>query len=312
MNALPQASTFAGPVDAMFDAMLALSALVVLGIFVAMLWFAVKYRHGTSANRQGDSHRDMGVELTWTAIPLLLFVGIFAWSIKLWIDLRTPPADASTVFVVGKQWMWKVQHPDGRREINTLHVPVGQPTRLVMISEDVIHSFYVPAFRIKQDVLPGRYTDQWFTATKPGTYDLYCAEFCGTDHARMGGSVVVMNLADYQRWLGGESHDGLAARGAALFRQLGCSGCHDPASGVHAPNLDGLYGSTVPLADGTQVRADDRYIHDSIVLPLSQVAAGYPPVMPSYQGRIGEEDILALTAYIKSRGTTQETTHAGH
>ncbi|HEY3784804.1 MAG TPA: cytochrome c oxidase subunit II [Steroidobacteraceae bacterium] len=298
---LPQASSFAGRVDHLFDAMLLLSAVVVIGVFTTLLWFSVKYRHGSQAARTPAPSRALRVELAWTLIPLFLFVGVFAWSISLFAEMSRPPAQTVPVYVVAKQWMWTVQHTGGQREINTLHVALGQPTRLVMTSQDVIHSFYVPAFRVKQDVLPGRYTQLWFTATRAGTYDLFCAEFCGTDHARMGGSVVVLPAKDFARWLDANEGTGLAAQGEALFRRLGCSGCHDPQSGVHAPDLYDLYGSTVPLSDGTQVRADERYLHDSIMLPAKEVAAGYAPVMPTYQGRIGEDDVLALIAYLKSR-----------
>jgi len=304
---LPQASSFAPDVDHLFDTLLALCAIVVVGVFAVMIVFCVKYRRGTPAERTAPrSH--LGVELTWTLVPFVLFMGIFGWSVSLWIELRTPPTDAQPVYVVARQWMWKVQHPGGQREIDQLHVPVGQPVRLVMTSQDVIHSFYVPAFRVKQDVLPDRYTQLWFTATQAGTYHLFCAEFCGTDHSRMRGRVVAMAPADYARWLRAHEGTGLAAQGAALFRQLGCSGCHEPGSGVHAPNLYDLFGSTVPLADGSQVRADERYLHDAILLPKKEVAAGYPPIMPSYEGRIGEEDVLALVAYLKTRTHAAEDT----
>jgi cytochrome c oxidase subunit 2 len=306
MIGLPQASSFAGRVDGLFDTLLALSGVVVLGVFTAMIWFCVKYRHGSAVDRSGTSHRHLGIELAWTLIPMAMFIGLFAWSVRLWVVLRTPPADAMPVYVVAKQWMWKVQHVGGQREINTLHVPLGQPIRLMMTSQDVIHSFYVPAFRVKQDVLPDRYTELWFSATKIGTFHLFCAEFCGTDHSRMGGSVVVQTPADFSQWLRAHAGTGLAAQGAALFRRFGCSGCHDPQSGVHAPDLDDLYGSTVPLADGSQVRADERYLHDAIMLPKSQIAAGYAPIMPSYQDRIDESDVLALVAYLKSRSRHPE------
>jgi cytochrome c oxidase subunit 2 len=306
MIGLQQASSFAGRVDGLFDTLLVLSGVVVLCVFAVMIGFCVKYRHGSAADRTGESHRHLGIELAWTLIPMAMFIGLFAWSVKLWVVLRTPPADATPIYVVAKQWMWKVQHIGGQREINTLHVPLGQPIRLMMTSQDVIHSFYVPAFRVKQDVLPDRYTELWFTATKAGTFHLFCAEFCGTDHSRMGGTVVVQAPADYARWLHANPGVGLAAQGSALFRRFGCSGCHDPQSGVHAPDLDGLYGSTVPLADGSQVRADERYLHDSIMLPNSQVAAGYPAIMPSYQGRIDESEVLALVAYLKSRSEHPE------
>ncbi|MCX7513258.1 cytochrome c oxidase subunit II [Frateuria sp. STR12] len=302
---LPQASSVAANVDDLFNALLALCTLVVVGVFTVMIVFCVKYRRGTAAERT-PPRQHLGVELTWTLVPFVLFMGIFGWSVHLWIKLRTPPKDAAPVYVVAKQWMWKVQHPGGQREIDQLHVPVGQPIRLMMTSQDVIHSFYVPAFRVKQDVLPDRYTQLWFTATKAGTYHLFCAEFCGTDHSRMRGRVVAMAAGDYARWLQAHAGVGLAAQGRALFRQLGCSGCHDPRAGVHAPDLDDLYGRTVPLADGSQALADERYLHDAILLPKKQIAAGYEPIMPSFEGRIGEEDVLALVAYLKTRGTQTE------
>jgi cytochrome c oxidase subunit II len=309
MNSLPQASSIAVRVDFLFYALLALSALVVSAVFVMIVWFGVKYRHGSAADRSGSSSRRLGIEMTWTLIPFLLFVGIFAWSIDLFAHMSRPPADATPIYIVAKQWMWTVQHQGGQREINTLHVPLSRPTRLVMTSQDVIHSFYIPAFRVKQDVLPGRFTQLWFEPTEAGTYYLFCAEFCGTNHSRMIGSVVVMRPPDYSRWLSSRAGTGLAERGAQLFRRYGCSGCHDPHSSVHAPDLSGLYGQTVPLADGTTVRADDRYLHDSIMLPRKQVAAGYAPIMPSYQGQIGEEDVLALIAYLKTVGGAQHEQH---
>jgi cytochrome c oxidase subunit 2 len=309
MSGLPDASTFAPGLNRLFYAMLGLSTIVVLGVFITMFVFAVRFRRGREVNRSGESHRELGIELTWTLVPFVLFVGIFVWSIKLWIDMRSPPADASTVYVVGKQWMWEFEHPGGQREINTLHVALGQPVRLVMISQDVIHDVSVPAFRVKQDVLPGRYTDLWFTPTLRGSFNLFCAEYCGTDHSRMGGVVVVGTPAEHARWLASHAVGSLADRGRLLFTRYGCAGCHDAASAVHAPRLDGLYGNTVPLADGRQVVADDRYLHDSIVLPASEVAAGYAPVMPSYENRIDEADILALVAYLKVRGTDRELPH---
>ncbi|HEV2540766.1 MAG TPA: cytochrome c oxidase subunit II [Frateuria sp.] len=308
MSMLPQASSFAPDLDHLFDTLLLLCGLVTVGVFVVMIAFCVKYRHGSAAERT-PARQHLGVELTWTLIPFVLFMGIFGWSVQLWIRLRTPPKDAQPVYVVAKQWMWKVQHPGGQREIDTLHVPVGQPIRLVMTSQDVIHSFYVPAFRVKQDVLPDRYTELWFTATQAGSFHLFCSEFCGTDHARMGGSVIAMAPADYARWLHAHASLSLAAQGEALFRQLGCSGCHDPQSGVHAPDLYDLYGHTVPLSDGSQVMADERYLQDSILLPKKQIAAGYAPIMPSFEGRIGAEDVLALVAYLKTRTRAAEDSH---
>lgn len=301
MNALPQASSVAARVDGLFDAMLVLSAIVTAVVWTVIVWFCIRYRHGTAVDRSMRPDPWIRLEMAWMLVPLVLFLGLFGWSTGLFAVLLQPPSNATPVYVVAKQWMWQVEHPGGQREINTLHVPVGEPVRLVMISQDVIHSFYVPAFRVKQDVLPGRYTQLWFTAIREGTFNLFCAEFCGTDHSRMGGSIVVMDPSDYAHWLGAQGAQGLEAQGAALFRRLGCSGCHDPHSSVHAPDLDGLYQSTVPLASGAQVRADDRYLHDSILLPGKDVAAGYDPIMPSYQGRISEADVLALIAYLKGR-----------
>lgn len=306
---LPEASSISGRVDTLFDVMLALSGVVTLGVFAAIVWFCIKYRRGSTADRSNRHKKSLGVELTWMLVPLGLFIAVFIWSIALWARMLTPPADAAPIYVVAKQWMWKVQHPGGQREINTLHVPLGQDVKLIMTSQDVIHSFYVPAFRVKQDVLPGRYTQLWFKATQTGRFDLFCAEFCGTDHSRMHGTVVVMKPAAYAHWLGEHAGIGLARRGADLFRQYGCSGCHDAHASVHAPDLMALYGSTVPLADGDQVRVDDAYLHDSIMLPRKQIAAGYAPIMPAYQGRIDESDVLALIAYLKSRAAPAGTAH---
>jgi len=300
LSPVPEASSLAPHIDALFDAMLVLCSVVALGVFVAMIWFCVKYRRGSTADRSDRKRSSLPVELAWTIVPFLLFCGLFGWSLVLWQQLRTPPHDADTVYVVAKQWMWKLQYPGGQREINRLHLPLGRPTRLVMTSQDVIHSFYVPAFRMKQDVLPGRYTQMWFTPTRTGTFDLLCAEFCGTDHAAMRGQVVVMPPARYAQWLQSHAVEGLAQRGEVLFRRFGCSGCHGSGASVHAPDLDGIYGTQVALADGSTVTVDDRYLHDSIMLPAQQVVAGYPAIMPSYQGRIGEEDVLALLAYLKA------------
>jgi len=296
----PEASNFAVPIDHMFNAMLVLCGTVALGVFVVMFWFCIKYRRGSDANREGRHSTKMGLELSWTLIPFLLFVGIFAWSINVWTLLRSPPAGAMPIYIVAKQWMWKVQHVNGRREIDTLHVPLGVPVRLIMTSQDVIHSFYIPDFRVKQDVVPGRYTALWFVATRLGNFPLFCSEYCGTDHAAMIGTVKVVSREDYQKWLKASTALPPAQQGRQLFVQFGCSGCHDPGSGIRAPDLRGVYGSSVKLADGTTVTADDRYLHDAIVLPATQVVAGYTPIMPTYQSRIDEEDILLLMAYIKS------------
>ena len=315
---LPEASSIAPRIDVLFWYSIGLCCVVAVGVFIAIVFYSIRYRHGSRADRSGRHLQSLGVELTWTLVPFGLFVAMFVWSLFLFAQLHTPPADAQTIYVVAKQWMWKVQHPGGQREINTLHVPLDRPVLLTMISQDVIHSFYVPAFRVKQDLLPGRYTQLWFTATQLGDFPLFCSQYCGLDHSRMIGTVVVMRPADYTRWLNGQAAPvSLAARGAAVFRSRGCSGCHGPNASVHAPDLDGLYGRAVHLADGSTVIADDRYIRDSILLPQSKLVAGFAPVMPSFAGQIGEDDLLALIAYLKSTSNTDappatatENTHA--
>ncbi|MBE1161540.1 cytochrome c oxidase subunit II [Dyella acidiphila] len=299
---LPQASSFAPSIDHMFDAMVILCGVVAIGVFAVMIGMCIVYRRGSKADRSIPVAQQMGIELAWTLIPFLLFVGIFAWSIRLWVHLRSPPADSLTIYVVAKQWMWKVQHPDGRREIDALHVPLGKPVRLIMTSEDVVHSFYIPAFRIKQDVVPGRYTQLWFKATQAGNFQLYCSEYCGTNHAAMLGTVSVLPASDYARWLVSVTAMTPEQRGRQLFVQMGCSGCHDPQSGIRAPDLHGLYNMPVHLNDGTVVQADDAYLRESIVFPASKIVQGYTPIMPTYQHRVDEEGILALIAYIRSIG----------
>lgn len=301
---LPQASSEAARIDTLFYFMLALSTVVCVGVLIAIVWFGIKYRRGSPADRSGREQRDLGLEATWTLIPLLLFIAIFVWSIKLWAELRTPPPRAQTIYVVARQWMWKVQHVDGQREINTLHVPLGLPIRLVMTSQDVIHSFYVPAFRVKQDVLPDRYTSLWFTPTRAGEYELFCAEYCGTEHSHMRGRVVVQTPPAYASWLQSHARQGMAAQGAALYRAMGCSGCHQADASVRAPDLHGIAGRSVALADGSIQVADDGYLRDAILLPRKHIVAGYQPIMPSYQGRLDPEDVLALIAYLKQPDDT--------
>lgn len=296
-----EASAYSGQVDRLTILMIVLSASLSAPVFILMAYFAVKYRRGKPADRKHPANRNIMLEVSWTIIPFVALLGFYVWATDLFARLYHPPADALQVDVVAKQWMWKFQHPEGQGEINELHVPVGEPVKLVMASQDVIHSLYIPALRIKQDVVPGRYTALWFTASRPGIYRIACAEFCGADHSEMGGRFVVMEQADYARWLGRSSTDvTLAAAGAALFRARGCSGCHDPGATVHAPRLEGIYGKPVPLQSGETVIADDRYIRDSILLPQSQIAAGYPPIMPTFQNVLSEEDVLKIIAYIKS------------
>lgn len=297
------ASSHASAMNWLFAGLVATSAFILLLVFGLMIVFCVRYRRGSGADRGDRLKKTWAVEVGWTAATFVLFMGLYAWGANLYIDLHRPPADADDIYVVGKQWMWKVEHPGGQKEIDALHVPVGRPVRLVLTSQDVIHDFAIPAFRIRQDAVPGRYETLWFTPTEVGEYRLFCAEFCGTEHAHMGGMVTVMEPGDFQRWLDAQgAGETLAQEGASLFRQYGCSGCHGGASTVRAPPLEGLYGRPVPLAGGGTVIADDRYIRDSILMPRAQVAAGYPAVMPSFAGQIGEDDLVKIVAYVKSLG----------
>ena len=296
------ASTQAGRTDAIFLAMLLLCGTVAVALLVLVVVFSLKYRRGRRVDRTPP--REMkGIEIAWTVTPLLVFFGVFGWAARDYVTMADPPANALPVSVVARQWMWKLQHRNGRREINELHVPQGEPVVLTMTSQDVIHSFFVPAFRLKQDVVPGRYTRLWFTATQLGQFPLFCSEYCGSEHSQMTGRVVVMSPADYGRWLAsGPAEPAMAQYGFALFRQLGCSGCHDARSTIHAPLLDGLYGRTVHLQDGRSVVADADYLRDSILVPAKDVVAGFAPVMPSFAGQVSAEDLDALIAYIQSTG----------
>ena len=274
--------------------------MVALGLFIVMTVLAVRYRAGSAAGRVEPPVENRWLELGWTFTPLAIFLGIFTWAAVVYARFYAPAPGAMTVFVVGKQWMWKVQHANGRREIDELHLPAGEPVRLVLSTEDAIHSFYVPAFRIKQDAVPGRYTSIAFTPTREGEYWLHCAEYCGTDHARMGGRVVVMAPAAFAQWLQqGNENKALAARGFEIFRRAGCSGCHAANSTVHAPDLAGIYGRAVHLTDGRTVVADEAYLRDSILLPKRDVVAGYEPIMPSFAGQLDESELAALITYLK-------------
>jgi cytochrome c oxidase subunit 2 len=301
---LPRAaSTVATQVDHLGWGLLFLCTLVMLIVFFAMTIFLFKYRRGKPANRSPAELPTFKIETTWTLATLILLIGLFAWGANVSWTIETPPADAMPINVVGKQWMWKLQHPEGNREINELHVPVDRNVTLTLASQDVIHSFYLPEFRIKQDVVPGWYRKIWFRATKVGTYHLFCSEFCGTHHSAMIGHVIVMEPGDYQRWLmQGQPGSTLAQSGEKLFRELGCSGCHENSTVVRAPPLQGLYGKPVPLQSGQIVTADESYIRDSILLPAKDIAAGYTNDMPSYSGRVNEEQLLELIAYIRSIG----------
>jgi cytochrome c oxidase subunit 2 len=290
----------AGNVDALFIFLLIVSGLMTLLIFTAIIYFAARYRYrkGVPAEQIEGS---TPLELSWSIIPLGVFMVIFAWGAVVYFKGRTPPSDSTEVYVVAKQWMWKLEHAEGQREINELHVPVGRDVKLIMTSQDVIHSFFVPAFRMKQDVLPGRYTVAWFHATKPGTYHLFCAEYCGTQHSGMIGSIVVMEPAQYEAWMGGGTGGPLSATGEKIFAELGCVTCHRSDSQGRGPNLQGIFGKPVQLEDGRMITADENYVRESILDPGAKVVKGFRPVMPTFQGLVSEEQLNALVAYVKSQ-----------
>lgn len=299
----PEASTGAAHVDWLFYALTAISIFFVIVVFFPICYFAVKYRRGSNADRSNPSGGSNLLETGWTIFPIILSIGLFTWGAIVYYHVERAPRNALEVQVVGKQWMWKLQHAEGKKEIDELHVPLGQAVKLIITSQDVIHSFFIPAFRVKQDAVPGMYTSEWFQATQLGEYHLFCAEYCGTNHSHMIGRIVVMEPADYQRWLtSGETGQSIVLEGRRLFHEKGCSGCHEGNSVVHAPPLEGLYGKQVALNSGEVVTADDQYIRDSILLPAKQVAAGYPNLMPSFTGHISEAEIMQIIAYLKSLG----------
>src|SRR5271166_378479 len=299
-----RASTAAGNVDALFIFLIIVSGLMTLLIFTAVIYFAARYRRqqGVPAEQIEGS---TPLELTWSIIPLGVFMAIFFWGAVVYFKGRTPPRDSTEVYVVAKQWMWKLEHAEGQREINELHVPVGRDVKLIMTSQDVIHSFFIPAFRIKQDVLPGRYTVAWFRATKPGTYHLFCAEYCGTQHSGMVGDIVVQEPAQYETWMNGGSTGPLSATGEKIFAELGCATCHRSDIQGRGPNLHGVFGKPVQLEDGRTVTADENYLRECILDPGAKRVKGFQPIMPTFQGLVSEEQVNALVAYIKSIGAAK-------
>ncbi len=318
-----RASSYAGRVDFVFFVLMAITVFFTALIGFLVLFLAIRYRKGSPADRSHAFSTNLKLEAAWIGIPLVIVLGIFAIGTQVFFEMFNPPKDATPIYVIGKQWMWKVQHPQGRSEINELHLPLGRPVRLIMTSQDVLHSFFVPAFRMKQDVLPGRLTSEWFEPTQVGRFHLFCAEYCGTDHSRMGGWVEVMEPAAFERWLKNGNADGsgtgasdagpsMASSGERLFTKYHCTGCHGANSEFRAPKLAGVYGGQVPIIDpggkdAHFVTADDRYIRDSILLPKSQVVAGFDPVMPSYKDVLKEEELLQIMEYIKSIGRKEGT-----
>jgi cytochrome c oxidase subunit 2 len=297
-----QAATNAVAVDQLYLWLCLVSLVMVVLIFGAVFIFAIKYRRKSETEIPKAIHGSPRVEIAWSIIPFLIMLTFFWWGTSIYFANATPPPNAIDIYVVAKQWMWKVQYPQGQREIDELHVPTNRPVRLTIASEDVIHSFFIPAFRLKHDVVPGHYNTMWFEATKPGRYHLFCAEYCGTEHSGMIGWVTVMEPAAYQNWLSTGNADGsMAAQGAKLFQQHGCSSCHLQDEQGRCPVLRGLYGSRVLLDDGRTVIADDAYIRESILNPNAKIAAGFhKDLMPAYQGQLSEQDILQLVVYIKA------------
>ncbi len=299
---LPEASVGAAHTDAIFVFLLLFGGAILLLVVSLVVGFAIRYRRGSKAKRGPlPAWMTRDVEIGWTVGTLFAALFIFWWAGSAQLRDLVPPKDALEIHVVAKQWMWKAQHPSGAREIDAVHVPVDMPIKLVMTSEDVIHSFAVPAFRARQDVVPGRYNILWFKPTLVGTYPLLCTEFCGTDHARMTGQITVMNPADYARWARSQPNaDSLAEQGQAAFASLGCGGCHGVGATVHAPMLGGVYGQPVQLEGGRTTVADEAYLRDSILQPGKDIVAGYPNAMPSFQGQIDEATVVSLVAYIKT------------
>lgn len=295
-----QASTVAHKVDAVYFFIIGVTIFVATVTAVLCIYFAIRYRRRSDDFFPKPIVGSKVLESGWMMVMTAVFLVMFVWSARVYIDVSRPPDDAIDVYVVGRQWMWKVQHPDGQREINELHIPVGQPVRLILTSEDVIHDFYVPEFRTKMDAVPGRYTYEWFQATAPGRYRLYCGQYCGKDHSRMVGWVVAEDPADHQAWLSSRADLSLALKGRRRFLQYQCVTCHSADARAKAPVLENLFNQPVRLQDGRTVVADEGYLRESILNPKAKVAAGYEPIMPSYQGVVDEEGLLELIAFIKA------------
>jgi cytochrome c oxidase subunit 2 len=294
-----QGSAFAEQVDQLYGFLVAVS--VFFGGLIVVLIVAFAWRYRRRPGREAvQPHASMRLELLWSIVPFILVMIMFVWGASLFMAQTVPPEGAQDIYVVGRQWMWKVQHPSGRREINELHVPVGRAIKITLAAQDVIHSFYIPAFRIKQDAIPGQYRTLWFEATKPGEYHLFCAEYCGTNHSRMIGRIVVMEDVDYQQWLAGYSEQTPVEEGANLFVQFDCVSCHASGARQRGPTLGNLFGKQEQLEGGQTVLVDEAYIRESILNPQAKIVRGFPGVMPSFRGQLTEEQILALIAYIKS------------
>ncbi len=298
----PSASTISGKVDALYFYLSGVTLFFTLLISGVLIFFVIKYRRRSPYEIPRPVAGSHKLEMLWSVIPFVIAMSMFAWGAQVYFQMYRPPTNAVEVYVVGKQWMWKIQHSTGQREINELHVPAGRKVKLIMTAEDTIHDFFVPAFRIKTDVLPGRYTTQWFEATKPGTYHLFCAEYCGMNHSGMIGSVVVMQPTEFDNWLSGNAGQQTpAAAGQQLYESLGCVSCHGAkGEGGRGPALAGLFGSKVFLANGSQVTADEGYIRESIENPQAKLVSSFGPIMPTFQGQVTPEQLIQIMAFIKS------------
>jgi cytochrome c oxidase subunit II len=299
-----RASTIASRVDALYFFLLAVSIFFSLLIAGLIVYYAVKFRRRHDDAVGVQVHGGTVLEITWTVVPFLITMIVFVWGASVYFAMSRPPDETLNIYVVGKQWMWKFQHLDGQREINELHVPVDRDVKLITTSEDVIHDLFVPAFRVKADVIPGRYVSIWFRATKPGRYHLFCAEYCGTKHSGMIGEVIVMDPNEYQTWLSGGAPEGsLADAGQKLFQDLACNTCHRPDAQGRGPVLEGLFGKTVTLQNGETVTVDGAYVRESILNPAAKLATGFQPIMPTFQGLVTEEQLLELIEYVKALKT---------
>jgi cytochrome c oxidase subunit 2 len=300
-----QASNLAPEVDNLYFFVTAVTAFFALLVVVLVIVFAVKYRDRTGEKVGSPITGSIPLELGWSIIPFFVSMAIFAWATIVFFHLVRAPDQTLEIYSTGKRWMWRFQHIDGQSEINELHVPLGRAVKVTFTSEDVLHSLYIPAFRVKADAIPGRYSSIWFTPTKTGDYHLFCAEYCGTRHSGMIGRVVVMEPNEYQAWLsGGGTGMSMAARGEQLFQQLGCVSCHLSDGSGRGPSLAGKYGAQERLASGDAINVDDIYIRESILTPQQKLVAGYGPVMPTFQGLVNEEGLMSLIEYIKSLPST--------
>lgn len=295
-----QASTYAVLVDPLFYALTIFTLVFVVGVTLVLIFLGMKYIQRPGSGRKSVHVENMALELTWSVIPAIIALGIFLWGSVLYYDFRNIPENTLDINVIGKQWMWKVQHPNGLREVNELTVPVGQPVKLTMTSQDVLHSFYIPAFRVKQDVIPARYTNMWFEATKTGTYPLFCAEYCGTEHSTMGGYVHVVDPAEYQQWLAGGPALTPVQAGEALFTSMGCATCHAAGDASRGPALEGKFGAEETLRDDSTILVDEEYLRESILNPNAKIVKGFTPLMPSFTSQLTDDDVANLIAYIKS------------